>query len=48
MTREQAEELARKLQAEQPERHFVVREAAGGDDPRTGHERRVPGIPGGL
>jgi hypothetical protein len=31
MTREQAEELARKLQTEQPERHFVVRETDAGD-----------------
>jgi hypothetical protein len=31
MTRQQAEELARKLQAEQPERHFVVRETAADD-----------------
>jgi hypothetical protein len=79
MTREQADELARELQAEQPERHFVVRETDGGDfevasvpvperlrrpdytetvyagerpspseDPRTGHEQRIPGLPGGV
>jgi hypothetical protein len=79
VTREQAEELARKLQAEQPERHFVTRETRAGDfevasvlvpeglrrpaytetvyagewqspaeDPRTGHEQRIPGLPGGV
>jgi hypothetical protein len=79
MTREQAEQRARELQAEHPERHYVAREADGGawevasvelppelrrqaltptidasprpspaDDPRTGAERRVPGLPGGL
>ena len=79
MTRQQAEDRARQLQAEHPERHFAARESAGGgweiasvllppelkrvpltptiearprpslpDDPRTGHERRVPGTPGGL
>ena len=79
MTRDQAEERARQLQAEHPERHFAAREVADGawevasvlvpealrrepltetieatprpsppDDPRTGHERRVPGTAGGL
>ena len=79
MTREEAEERARALGAEHPERHYVARETAGGgwevasvelppelhqgpltptiaavprpspaDDPRTGHERRIPGTPGGL
>ena len=79
MTREEADDCARQLQAERPERHFSARESAGGgwevasvlvpedlrrepltptietrprpslpDDPRTGHERRVPGTPGGL
>jgi hypothetical protein len=79
VTREQAEELARKLRSEQPERHFVVRATGGGDfevasvlvpeqlrrpeytetvyagerqspaeDPRTGHEQRIPGLPGGV
>jgi len=78
MTREEAEDRARQLQGEHPERHFAARESAGGwevasvqlpeelrrepliptvearpqpslpDDPRTGHERRVPGTPGGL
>lgn len=79
MTREQAAELAHKLQSEQPERHFVVRETAAADfevasvlvpeglqrpeyietvyagerqspaeDPRTGHEQRIPGLPGGV
>jgi hypothetical protein len=79
MTREEADDRARQLQAEHPERHFAARESAGGgwevasvlvpedlrrepltptietrprpslpDDPRTGHERRVPGTPGGL
>jgi hypothetical protein len=79
MTRQEAEEQARRLQAEDPERQFVARESAAGgwevasvqlppqlrrapltptidasprvspaDDPRTGHERRVPGTPGGL
>ena len=79
MTREQAEERARGLAAEHPERHYVARETADGDwevasvelppalrrvpltptidagprpspadDPRTGHERRIPGTPGGL
>lgn len=82
MTRADAEERARQLQAEDPERasyRFVSREAAEGewevvrvglpealrrgeltptidaspqpspgDDPRSGHERRVPGGPGGL
>ena len=79
MTRQEAEERARQLQGEHPERHYVARETAGGDwevasvelppelrrvpltptidasprpspadDPRTGAERRVPGLPGGL
>ena len=78
MTRQEAEERARLLAAEHPERHYVARETAGGDwevasvelppsapapptptidasprpspadDPRTGAERRVPGLPGGL
>ena len=82
MTRDEAEERARKLQAEDPERQryrFVSREAADGewevarvelpdhlrrgaltesveakpkpfpaDDPRTGHEQRIPGVQGGL
>jgi hypothetical protein len=82
VTRAEAEAVARRLQAEHPERatrHFVARESAGGgwevasvvvpkelqrspltptidagpqpspgEDPRTGHERRIPGIPGGL
>jgi hypothetical protein len=38
VTRAEAEERARNLQAESPER----------DDPRTGHERPVPGSPGGV
>jgi hypothetical protein len=82
MTRDEAEERARRRQAEDPEREryrFVAREAAGGewevtrvelpdalrrgkltetieakpkpspaDDPRTGHEQRIPGVQGGL
>ena len=79
MTRQEAEERARQLQAKHPERHYAAREATGGDwevasvelppelrrvpltptidasprpspadDPRTGAERRVPGLPGGL
>jgi hypothetical protein len=81
MTRAEAEERARLLQAEDPDRathRFVARRAAGddwevvkvqlpgaghgpltptvgsgprpspADDPRTGHERRAPGFPGGL
>jgi hypothetical protein len=79
VTREQAQELAGKLRAEQPERHFVVRESVDGgfevasvvvpealrrpeytetvyageqpspaEDPRTGHEQRIPGLPGGV
>jgi hypothetical protein len=82
MTRSEAEERARQLQAEDPERathRFFARESAGGewevarveippqirrgtltetveakprpspaDDPRTGNERRLPGLPGGL
>jgi hypothetical protein len=79
MTREEAEDHARELQAEHPERQYVARETAGGDwevasvelppelrrgpltptidarprpspadDPRTGAERRIPGLPGGL
>jgi hypothetical protein len=82
MTRAEAEERARTLQAEDPERdthRFIARPAAGGDwqvvkveipqhlrqgkltpttearprpshadDPRTGHEQRAPGFPGGM
>lgn len=82
MTRAEAEERARRLQAEDPERtayRFVARESGDGewevarvrlpealrrgkltptidasprpspaDDPRSGHERRAPGFPGGL
>jgi hypothetical protein len=79
MTRPEAEERARELQAEHPDRRYVVRATPDGDwevasieipealrraplketidasprpspadDPRTGHERRIPGIPGGL
>ena len=82
MTRSEAEERARRLQAEDPERdthRFFAREAADGDwevarvelpealrrgvltesiearskpptpdDPRTGNEQRLPGLPGGL
>lgn len=82
MTRAEAEQRARRLQAEDPERssyRFVARELTGGqwevarvrlpealrrgeltptidaqpqpspaEDPRSGHERRVPGGPGGL
>lgn len=82
MTRSEAEERARRLQAEDPERaahRFFARESADGDwevarvelpaelrrgpltesteasprpptadDPRTGNERRLPGLPGGL
>jgi hypothetical protein len=82
MTRAEAEERARQLQQEHPEREthrFLARERADGDwelvsveipeqmrrgkltetvesrpkpspadDPRTGNERRMPGLPGGL
>jgi hypothetical protein len=82
MTRAEAEEHARRLQAEHPDRalrQFVARESTDGewevasvvlpkelrrqpltptidasprpspaDDPRSGHERRTPGMPGGL
>ena len=82
MTRAEAEERARRLQIEDPDREryrFVAREVTGGDwevarvelpdqlrrgkltetieakpkpsqadDPRTGNERRMPGLPGGL
>jgi hypothetical protein len=79
MTRAEADDRVRLLQAEHPERHFVAREGAAGewevasivlpkdlqrapltptidaspqpspaDDPRTGNERRLPGLPGGL
>jgi hypothetical protein len=82
VTRAEAEERARMLQAEDPDRdthRFIARPAPDGgwqvvklelpqglrhekltptvetrprpshlDDPRTGHERRVPGFPGGL
>ena len=82
MTRAEAEERARTLQAEDPERdthRFIARPGADGDwqvvkvevpphlrnekltptieerprpsqpdDPRTGHEQRLPGSPGGL
>jgi hypothetical protein len=82
MTRAEAEERARTLQAEDPQRdthRFVARQSAAGDwevakvelpqqlrrgkwtptvearprpspadDPRSGHERRAPGFPGGI
>jgi hypothetical protein len=81
MTRSEAEERARRLQAEDPDRgthRFVARRTTGddwevvkvrlptashgpltpavgsgpppspADDPRTGNERRMPGLPGGL
>jgi hypothetical protein len=82
MTRAEAEERARTLQAEDPQRdthRFVARQSSDGDwhvakvevpeqlrrgkltptvearprpspadDPRTGHERRAPGFPGGI
>jgi hypothetical protein len=81
MRRSEAEERARLLQAEDPDRathRFVARPSSGddwevvkvqlptaghgpltptvgsgprpspADDPRTGHERRAPGFPGGL
>jgi hypothetical protein len=82
MTRSEAEESARRLQVEHPDRathRFVARQSADGDwevvrvqlpeqlrrgrltptidtsprpspadDPRTGNERRLPGLPGGL
>jgi hypothetical protein len=81
MTRSEAEQRARELQAEHPERathRFIARESRPGDwevarvevperlqrgpltptidtsprpsadDPRTGNERRMPGLPGGL
>lgn len=82
VTRAEAEERARRLQAEDPQRdthRFIARPAPDGgwqvvkvelpqgvrhgkltptvetrpqpshpDDPRTGHERRVPGPPGGV
>jgi len=79
VTRAEAEERARNLQAESPERdthRFIARPVGGDDwevvkvelpqrkkgtptiearprpshpdDPRTGHEHRVPGSPGGL
>jgi hypothetical protein len=82
MTRTEAEDRARQLQAEDAERathHFFARESAEGewevarveipermrrgrltetveakpkpspaDDPRTGNERRLPGLPGGI
>jgi hypothetical protein len=79
MTQQEAEERARVLQAEHPERQYVARGSgeddwevvsvslpealrrtpltptidatprpSPADDPRTGHERRLPGIPGGL
>jgi hypothetical protein len=82
MTRAEAEERARRLQAESPERdthRFIARpdgedgwevvrvelprhlghedltptvaaspRPSQPDDPRTGHERRVPGSPGGV
>ena len=44
MTRQEAEDRARQLQGEHPERHFAARESAGG-----GWEvASVPGTPGGL
>jgi len=82
VTRTEAEERARRLQAESPERdtyRFIARPAGGDDwqvvkvevpphlrheqltsttearprpshpdDPRSGHEQRVPGSPGGV
>jgi hypothetical protein len=81
MTRAEAEERARTLQAEDPQRdthRFIARPAPDGDwqvvkvelpemrhgkltpaiearprpshadDPRTGHEQRAPGFPGGV
>jgi hypothetical protein len=82
VTRAEAEERARTLQAESPERdthRFIARPAGGDDwevvkvelpqhlrheeqtptiearprpshpdDPRTGHEQRAPGFPGGV
>jgi hypothetical protein len=79
MTRAEAEERAKQLQAEHPDRHYAPRERADGswevasieipeqlrrepmketidgspppaprEDPRTGNERRLPGLPGGL
>jgi hypothetical protein len=82
VTRSEAEQQARQLQAEHPDRtthRFVARRSGDGDwevakvhlpeglrggplketiaatprpspadDPRTGHERRIPGTPGGL
>ena len=82
MTRAEAEERARTLQAEDPQRdthRFIARPAADGDwqvvkvelpemlrhgkltpeiearprprhpdDPRTGNEQRMPGLPGGI
>jgi hypothetical protein len=82
MTRAEAEERARTLQAEDPERdthRFIARPGSDGgwqvvkvevpqhlrnekltptieerprpshaDDPRTGHEQRLPGFPGGV
>jgi hypothetical protein len=82
VTRSEAEQLARRLRAEHPDRdanRFVARPSPAGDwevakvampevlrrgqltptiaatprpspadDPRTGHERRVPGTAGGL
>jgi hypothetical protein len=46
VTRFEAEQRARWLQQNDPAREthrFIAR-----DDPRTGNERRVPGLPGGL
>jgi hypothetical protein len=79
MTRDEAEQRVRELQAEQPGFHFFAREREDGawevakvpipeqlkhgpyketieaaprpdtgDDPRTGNERRLPGLPGGI
>jgi hypothetical protein len=82
VTRDEAEQRAKQLQAEHPERaavRFVARETADGswqvarvpipeqlrqgplketvaatprppqpDDPRTGNEQRMPGLPGGI
>jgi hypothetical protein len=79
MTRDEAEQRVRELQAERSGFHFVARERADGtwevakipipeqlrhgaysetieaaprpstgDDPRTGNEKRLPGLPGGI
>lgn len=58
MNRSEAEERARRLQEEDPEQathRFVARERTDGEwevarveHPRSGNERRAPGLPGGL